>query len=145
MSADVARCFDTLGGYRDSKDFNINEVFFVAGLLPVVNMFSGTFRLVSNIALAVLNSVKTVVYTTSGLGQWIFSKEATDFDYAADSLHGLKINVMACAYAVFESIPIIGNLPAWCCVGVVVLFFKIGAEAIKKIFEPPNNNKVKTA
>lgn len=136
MSADVARSFNTAGGYEDSLEFNLHYGFIGAGLMPVANTISGTVRLVSNIALAFFNTMKTVAYTIGGIGQWMFSKETTGFDYAVDSLHGLKINVMACAFAIFEVIPIIGNIPHWCFVVMVLKKCGDGLRAIDEWLKP---------
>lgn len=89
-----------------------------------VNTISGSIRLVSNIALALFNTIKALVYTACGIGQWLFSQETKCLDYAGDSMDALKVNVAACTFAIFESIPIIGNLPYWCFIAVIYLVAK---------------------
>lgn len=141
MSAKVASPGSTLGGYQDSIDFNWREEWALPGLIPLATTISGPARLVCNVALAIFNTLKAVIYTISGIGQWMFSKETGDFAKAADSLNGIKINVAACAFAVFESIPIVGNLPYWGAVAAFVLGIKLCEKFYELITNPPKNSQ----
>lgn len=144
MSANVTRPGDTCGGFIDALSFNIREEWVTAGLIPGINTISATIRLVGNVALALLNTIKVIVYT-SGLGRCLFSKEACS-EYADDSKGALIVNIAACAFSVFEAIPIVGNIPYWVLELVIRPFC---AEAAKKpyygFFGDPDKDKVRAS
>jgi hypothetical protein len=102
-----------IGGYRDSKEFFKSKGLHKAGLCPVLSTFSAAVRLVSNVALAVFNLLKTIVYGFVGLGQAIFTNETDLLDHASDSFKALLVNIGACVFSIIEAIPIVGNMPHW--------------------------------
>ncbi len=146
MSVDAVRSSFVVGGYQDTCDFNTREEWLIVGLVPGFNTISGSVRLVCNVALALFNTLKSVIYTACGIGQWMFSVETTAFDHANDSMYAIGFSVGACAYAVFEAIPVVGNIPYWCFMAVFCIACRKFGEASKKpffgFFEPPGTDPV---